>query len=121
EFLEQNACLGASLGLFGASFLSSALAGAETLSLENEVIAGVWSTSGGILRAREIADRRSHARLTVPDHTFAIILADGVRLDSTQMRIVGTPTTEAVTALPQSSRLAGRFPGRRLTVVLEDE
>src|SRR5207237_7538973 len=80
---------------------------------------GVWTTDGGVLRGREISDRRSRTKLVVPEQVFALTLADGTRLDSTQMRIVGTPATETIGPSPQASRLAERLTARRLTVLLE--
>src|SRR5437588_2785642 len=76
EFLERGACLGAGVGLL-ASVPAIRLARADTLSLENEFIAGAWTTDGGVLRAREISDRRNRTKLAVPEHVFALTLADG--------------------------------------------
>ena len=118
EFLERGASLGATLALADAA--TRVVDRTDTLSLENEAIAGTWTTEGGVVRAREVIDRGGRARLAVPEQLFTLALADGTRLDSTQLRIVGTPVTEALTATPGASRLAERLTGRRITAVLED-
>ncbi len=120
EFLERGACLGAGVGLVASVPAIRLAARADTLSLDNEFIAGVWTTDGGVLRAREISDRRSRTKLAVPEHVFALTLADGTRVDSTQMRIVGTPATETIGPSPQASRLAERLTARRVTLLLQD-
>lgn len=120
EFLERGAALAAGLGILGGTRVTFARR-AEDLSLGNEAIASSWSTSGGILRAREVIDRASGSRLPVPEQAFAIALADGTRLDSTQMRIVGEPLVETLAPNPRSARAAGRAGGRRASVTLEDD
>src|SRR6185437_8387639 len=47
-------------------------------------------------------------------------LADGSRVESAAMRIVGQPTHERIAAIPTASRFAERITGRRLTMTLED-
>jgi hypothetical protein len=119
EFLERGAVLAATLGVLGPrSILTRS---AEEISLGNETIGASWSTSGGVLRAREVMDRASGSRLDVSEAAFAIVLADGSRLDATQMRIVGSPVIETLAANARSARAAGRVAGRRATVTLEDE
>ena len=130
QFLERGAYAGVGLGLFaGAPRSLLAFAGRSpvvtevsggTFAVENEIIAGRWSTEGGVLRVRELVDRRSGARLAVPEHAFAITLGDGTRLGSAGLRIAGAPVEESVAPRADASRLAERLPGRRITVVLED-
>ena len=130
SFIERGAFAGLGLGLLGGlprSLLAHSGGAAvmlrssgDTFSLENEVIAGTWGTGDGTLRVHEIVDRRRGARLPLPEHAFVITLADGTRLDSTQLRIVGTPSIEQVVPRVDASRMAERLPGRRLTMVLED-
>ena len=115
EFLERGAH-----GAAGVVILGALRPSAETLSLENNAIAASWSTRDGVLRARAITDRGSRTRLPLPEHAFAITLGDGARLDSTQLRIVGAPTTESLPGRAEASRLAERFDGHRVAVMLED-
>jgi hypothetical protein len=121
EFIARGTALAAGLGLAGR--LPAALtARADTMSLGNETIAASWTTSGGVLRAREVIDRTSGGRrLAVPEAVFAIVLADGTRLDSTQMRIVGEPVMETLAPRARSARAAVRVRGRRARVTLEDD
>ncbi|HEY7234171.1 MAG TPA: enterotoxin [Gemmatimonadaceae bacterium] len=123
EFLERGACIGIGAGLAQtvSQWSTRLVQRVDTISLENEAISAAWTTTDGVLRAREVGDLLSGSKLTVPEHVFAITLADGTRIDSTQMRIVGTPATETLTPLPQASRFAERVGGRRATVVLEDQ
>ena len=118
EFLERSAALGVSLGLIGTNV--SLRRRADTLTLENEFVSATWTTTAGVMRAREVRDRRTNSRLSLPESAFTLILGDGTRVDATAMHIVGTPSDEAVAAIPNASRFAERFGGRRLTVVLED-
>jgi hypothetical protein len=84
------------------------------------VISASWRTSGGTLRASAITSKRSNTRLAVPAHVFALALADGTHLDSTQLKIVGEPSIETIAPRPDASRLAERIPGRRIVVSLRD-
>jgi hypothetical protein len=120
EFLERSTALAAGLGLLSWT-PATLIRSAELLALGNETIAGSWSTSGGVLKARELIDQVSRNRLAVPEAVFAILLADGTRLDSTQMHIVGTPSIEPVRPNPRSARAAGRVSGRTVSVTLEDD
>ena len=131
-FLERGVQVGASLGILGpaaagrwlAHVASSAnvtlVAAGDTLTLANQTVSATWSTKDGVLRAHEVLDRRSGAKLELSEPVFDITLGDGSRLVSTEMRIVGTPKEETMTPRANASRLAERFAGRRLTVVLED-
>ena len=135
-FLERGAHAAASLGILGAGSASQLLvrvqraadgelpatlrSTGDTLALANDIIAVVWRVTDGVLRPGEITDRRSRARLALPEHLFTITLGDGTRLDSSRMPIVGTPASETLVGRAQASRLAERFSGHRLTVVLED-
>ena len=120
EFLGRGAALAASLGVLGRSSIVLSGTG-EDFPLGNETIVASWSIAGGVLRAGEVFERASGGRLLVSEAVFAIVLADGTRLDSTQMRVVGAPVRETLAPNPRSSRAAGRVAGRRLTVTLEDD
>jgi hypothetical protein len=116
QFVELGTAMGA-VGLLGVRFGDRA----DVLTVDNGIVRAAWSTSGGVLRPRELADRQGGSRLAMPETGFSLVLADGTRLDSTRMHIVGTPATETMPALPHAARLAERYPGQRLTAVLEDE
>jgi hypothetical protein len=124
EFLERGAGVGASFGIFGTgaahALVAALTSSGDTITLQNGAIAAVWSVKDGTLRARELFDRVTRVRFPIPDAAFHVTLADGVRIDSTQLRIVGTPKLETITPRPRASRLAERFLGRRLTVILEN-
>lgn len=132
EFLERGARAAFGLGVLGAlpmarslqelSRASSVAArwDADGLALGNEIIAASWSVSDGVLRAREVTAKRNGVRLDLPAHVFALTLADGTRLDSTRLRVVGDPKIESIAPRAEASRLAERVQGRRVSVALED-
>ena len=120
EFLERGAVFAAGLGVLGCAS-TTRTPRTDGLSLGNAFIAASWSANGGVLRAREVIDRASGSRLPVSEAVFAIVLADGTRLDSSQMRIVGTPAIETIAPDAESARATGRVAGRRATATLEDD
>jgi len=65
EFLERSASIGLASAM--TRLATRLTVRAETLSLENEAISATWTTTDGILRAREIGDLLSGAKLAVPE------------------------------------------------------
>ena len=130
QFLERGAFAGLGLGMLGAlprSLLAlsdersvTARRGDDGLALGNDVVSASWSTSDGVLRAGAITSKRNGARLMVPAPVFALALADGTRLDSTRLRIVGEPSIDAISPRPDASRFAERLGGGRVSVTLRD-
>ena len=128
QFLERSAELTAALAAAGACGPMMSRAGTGTLfrssgedfTLGTEVISATWSAGGGAsgLRLRRVVAGTS--ALQSGADTFALSLNDGGVLASSGMRVVGTPSHEALAAKPGASRLAERIPGRQVTVVLED-
>ena len=118
-FLEHSVALGV-----GAAFASTRtpFIGGEPnpLVLDNGLVSAAWTVADGVLRAREIVDERTGQRLPLAPQAFLLTLGDGTRLDSTQLRMVGSPASDAIATVPKSARLAERYPGRRLTITLED-
>ncbi len=135
EFLERTIEFSAGLAALGAcarfrgtpeASATGALAaryrtaGGE-LSLANDAIAASWSATDGVFRALRVQDVRGAGELSLPAPVFSLALADGGALASDRLRIVRGPTAEPLAARLKSSRLADRFPGRQVTLVLEDE
>ena len=126
QFLERSAELTAALAAAGACAPMLSRAGAGTLyrssgedfTLGTEVISATWSAGSGGLRLRRVVAGTS--ALQTGADAFALALTDGTVLASSGMRVVGTPSHEALGAKPGASRLAERIPGRQVTVVLED-
>jgi hypothetical protein len=94
-------------------------AGAE-FSLANDAIASSWSTADGAFRALRVRDVRGGRELSLSEPVFSLTLTSGA-LASDRLRIVRGPVAELLPARQNASRLADRFPGRQVTVVLEDE
>jgi hypothetical protein len=117
EFVERGAAVAAAgmLGVRGVARVRP-----SELTLENDLIAATWSATDGILRPHAIIDQIGDTRLTLPDQLFSLTLAEGTRLESTSMRVSGTPTTAALAGASKASRFAERVGGHRLTVTLED-
>jgi hypothetical protein len=119
EFVERGAAVAAA-GLVGVRSMAMARVTSNDLTLENDLITATWTAADGILRPNELSDRLGNTRLTLPEQLFTITLADGMRLESSTMRVAGTPSTEALVGAPKASRFAERVGGHRLTVTLED-
>jgi hypothetical protein len=119
EFVERGAAVAAA-GLIGVRSMATARVTSNDLTLENDLITATWTAADGILRPNELSDRLGNTRLTLPEQLFTITLADGMRLESSTMRVAGTPSTEALVGAPKASRFAERVGGHRLTVTLED-
>jgi hypothetical protein len=123
-FIAQAAALGAGLvllpdALLGAGPASSRRQG-EELRLGNDAISMTWAVSGGSLRALQVEDRLGGHTLRLPGDVFALRLADGGVIRSTEMRLVGPPKQERLVGSPRASRLAERLDGRQVTAQLED-
>ena len=136
EFLERSIELSVGLAIIGACApVRGAARGTPSLSddlkarfhsaggefsLANDVIAATWSVSDGAFRALRVRDVRGGRDLSLLEPAFSLSLTSGA-LTSDRLRIVRGPVAEVLPARQSASRLADRFPGRQVTVVLEDD
>lgn len=132
EFIEQSAALAAGIAVFGAcarAHLMPAPTGSparftsagDQLTLANDMIAATWSLAHGGPRIARVRSTAGGAELALDAPVFLIGLSDGTVLRSDMLRVVRGPAHEALAARSGASRLAERIPGRRVTMVLEDQ
>ena len=103
------------LGIGDPALQASGSQRAQTLALSNAAIAAQWNVDAGHLHFLKLAEPNG-AVLRVPDDVFTIILGDGEPIRASEMRVVGTPRVAAIAPTAGASRLAGRLPGREVTV-----
>ncbi|HET7564793.1 MAG TPA: hypothetical protein VFJ96_07345, partial [Gemmatimonadaceae bacterium] len=136
EFLGRGAAFGLALGALSTGLprlldaadvgFTPALAPArvridgDEITLANPAIEGVWRVSDGKFRAVRVTDRLSGRSLTLPEHAFALQLADGTSIGAADMRVVAGPRTDALKKNVHASRLAERLGGQRVTLTLRD-
>ncbi len=90
----------------------------DALELSNGVICATWHTgdhgpTGGLLRCL-----RTGQSLALNGDLFTLVLQDGTFLKASEMKIVGAPRTEQLTANPRASRYAERLAGKQIVVEL---
>jgi hypothetical protein len=119
DFLRLGGGLGA--GLVSGAFRWPPLrAPAGDLTLANPAVAALWSAEGGRLRAVRFDDRRAGTSLDLGGDIFALTLADGTVLRSSDFRLDRGPISSAIAAEPRASRYSERIPGREIRAILVD-
>jgi hypothetical protein len=93
---------------------------ADELTLANDSIAGVWTTTGGVFRLARVTDTLNKKSLPVPAQAFMLTFADKTTLGASEMRITSAPRTELLAGNANASRKVERFGGRQLTMTLRD-
>ncbi len=80
-----------------------------TSSLGNESIMATWNRVDGRIGSFAISEHHG-GKILKFDSPFALVLADGTRIEATQMRATA-PATEKLAAQANASRMAERIPG----------
>ena len=132
EFIERTGQLALSLGVlqlgvgrgalvagFGASSPRATIL-ADEITLGNDAITAVWTTTGGAFRPARFTDGVNRMSLAVPEQAFTLGFADKTTLHAGDMRITSPPRSEALPANPAASRMVERLGGRQVTVTLQD-
>ncbi|MBA7697142.1 hypothetical protein ES703_105801 [subsurface metagenome] len=89
------------------------------LVLENEVLSCTWSVSGGRLKPKCVTDKLSATTLQLQEtECFKLVLDGGQIVKSSDLRIVGKTEMKNLQPNRNSCRLAERFGGKQITVVL---
>jgi hypothetical protein len=91
----------------------------DTITLKNDAFAATWSTAEGKLRGGSLTWSAKRS-INLPVSTFLLHFVDGRKLTSTSMSIVEGPQIESLAPAVQSARLEEHFPGKRVSVRLED-
>jgi hypothetical protein len=128
DFLERGGSLVLALGALGGLGVGGAWAhaaaratlAADEITLANDAIAAVWTTTGGSFRPVRITDGVNKTALPVPAQAFTLAFADKSTLDASDMRLVGPPVSETLVPSAAASRAVERLGGRRVTVRLRD-
>ena len=93
----------------------------KELVLENEVIRCVWSVKDGTLRPASVTDKASSRTMTFNRaEAFAVELRGKGRVAGSTFRLVGKPKVSNLPAHATARRLAERFGGKELSVVLRN-
>ena len=101
----------------------AAKAGADEkeLVLQNEVIRCVWSVKDGALRPVSVTDKAAGRTVTFDGaEAFAVELPGKGRVAGSTFRPVGKPKVRDLPACATARRLAERFGGKELSVVLRN-
>jgi len=101
----------------------AAKAGADDtqLVLQNAVIRCVWSVRDGVLRPASVTDIAAGRTVTFDGaEAFAVELPGKGRVAGSTFRLVGKPTVGDLPARATARRLAERFGGKELSVVLRN-
>ena len=93
---------------------------ADEITLGNDAIVAVWTSTGGSFRPARFSDMLNNAALAVPAEAFTLTFADKATLRASDMRMVSPPHTEILAANMNASRLAERVAGRQVTITLRD-
>ena len=94
---------------------------AGDLTLGNAAINALWSVADGRLRAVRIDAPAGRETLALSPNVFALTLADGTTLASSDLRLTRDPAMGVLRADSGASRLAERQGGRQVTALLRDE
>ncbi len=87
--------------------------------LENEILSCIWSISEGRLKPKRVVDKLSATTLPLRQaECFQLVLNGGQTVKSSDLRIVGKPKMKDLEPKRNSCRLAERFGGKQITVVL---
>ena len=92
----------------------------DTLTLANEAVSATWSLRDGSLVWQSLANRFTGSTLPLGGSVFELIPREGLPLRSSDLKIVGRPVLENISARSGSSRLADRLSGRQIRVELQD-
>lgn len=89
------------------------------ITLSNGAFAASWTVSQRHLAFAGFDDLQDGRKVALPPSAFGLTLADGRAIQAADMTVVGEPRVERLSADSHASRLAERFGGRQVVVVLE--
>ena len=93
---------------------------ADEITLGNDAISGLWTTTGGAFRPVRLSDGLNRVAIPISAEAFTLTLADKTLLSASQMRMVAPPRMEVLAADANASRASERVPGRQVVVTMRD-
>ena len=90
----------------------------KSLRLGNKFVTANWIAVDGKFRAVSFEDLINKKKLALPADSFTLVLKDGSRIRSSEMRLNGAVRTETLQPNRNASRLAERLGGTRLVANL---
>jgi hypothetical protein len=94
-------------------------AGQSELVLENKVLSCTWDVSEGRLKPKRVTDKLSATTLELQGaECFQLVLDGGRIMGASDLKIVGKPDMKNLEPVRKSCRLAERFAGKQITVML---
>ena len=93
---------------------------ADEITLGNDAIKAVWTTTGGALRPARFSDGLNKIALPVPAQAFVLTFTDKTTLQASDMHITSPPRNEILSGDHKASRMAERLAGRQVTMTLQD-
>ncbi len=89
------------------------------LVLENRILSCTWGISGGQLKPKCVTNKLSATTLQLQEtECFKLVLDGGRVIKASDLKIVGKPDMKNLEPKHNSCRLAERFGGKQITVVL---
>jgi hypothetical protein len=89
------------------------------LILENEALSCTWDMSEGRLKPKRVTDKLSATTLELQGaECFQLVLDGGPVMKASDLKIVGKPDIRDLEPVRKSCRLAERFAGKQITVIL---
>jgi hypothetical protein len=86
-------------------------------TLRNQSLETHWTIANAHLTQLSLTNHRNKSTIAIPA-PFAILLRDGTRIATTDLRTDASPTIESLHAQPDASRFADRLPGEQINVPL---
>lgn len=99
---------------------AAATVNADSITLSNELLSATWSTLENRFRGGSFTSNATGVSFALPQNAFELELAGGKALEASSMTILEAPRVEDVQANAQAASLEEHFPGKRVTVRLED-
>ncbi len=93
---------------------------AHTLRLENESLAVTWRLNGTGVKPTVIRDKLSNTVLYSIGEAFAVVLANGRRIEASRLDMIGSPRIEKTPARADAVRLGDRAASKSITASFTD-
>ncbi len=85
----------------------------NALGVSNRVVSATWSLAAGTLKGASFREALNGVSLVLTGEVFAVVLADGTRYPTSELKVRGTPESADIDPRPTASRLAERSSGKK--------